>query len=114
MRGREKKKLNRARQVLFYEKGRVYRAYFASGKMNYEELAYLHFPKRQMRQNFCQSESYFIGKDGFYAKEPGFNVTMGEIKRYNNGFSLLGEARVKLAYWAFIWTRRYHKYVLKR
>lgn len=42
------------------------------------------------------------------------NVTMGEIKRYNNGVSLLGEARVKLAYWAFIWTRRYHKYVLKR
>ena len=70
LRGREKKKLNSSRQVLFYEKGRVYRAYFASGKMNYEELAYLHFSKRQMRQNFCQSESYFIGKDGFYAKEP--------------------------------------------
>ncbi|WP_270448713.1 DUF6625 family protein [Lactobacillus delbrueckii] len=113
LRGREKKKLNSARQVFFYEKGRVYRAYFAGGKMNYEELAYLHFPKRQMRQNFYQSNSYFIGKDGFYAKEPGFNVTMGEIKRYN-GFSLLGEARVKLAYWTFIWTRRYRKYVLKR
>lgn len=41
------------------------------------------------------------------------NVTMGEIKRYN-GFSLLGEARVMLAYWTFIWSRRYRKYVLKR
>lgn len=109
---REKKKLNNARQLFFYEKGRVYRAYFAGGAMNYEELAYLHFPKRQMRQNFYQTDSYFIGKDGFYVKEPGFNVTMGEIKRYN-GFSLAGEARVKLAYWTFIWSRRYRKYVLK-
>lgn len=110
---KDRRSLNHSRQTFFYERGRIYRAYYEDGRIKYEELAYLHFPKRAMSRHFYQSDSYFIGKDGFYAKEPGFNVTMGEIKRYN-GFSLPGELRVMLAHWHFKWRRRWRKYLLGR
>lgn len=71
-------------QVFYWEKGKIYRAFWDKGSLHKEEYIYIHFKKRP---NFTvdfdaeDADSFYITNQGFFPKTK--EVTLEDIKRYN-------------------------------
>lgn len=113
---KEKINFNYKKQVFFWEQGKIYRAAFKDGSIIYDEFNYLHFQKRNPKKHFnnvSEVNSFFITKSGFYLKEPGFNVKLEDIEKYN-GFNIKDEFFKRIEYHLFILKRRINKYLMKK
>lgn len=114
--GRKEKKRFYRNQLYFWEDGRIYRAMYDPKKdtMILDEFNYIHFRQRKLKAQFDSFENvraFYITKYGFFLKEPGCQITMAEIKKYND-FSLLREIKKMWDHFYYIQKRRFYKYIL--
>ncbi|MTB65140.1 hypothetical protein GGG87_09050 [Streptococcus sp. zg-86] len=116
----EMKSLNYNLQVFFWEKGKVYRAYWNEElfTVEYDQFNYLHFQKRNLSLSFLEGkieklDSFYICRDGFQPKKVGFNVTLDEIRSLN-GHNRFKDLQKRWEYKLFMWKRRFSKYLLKK
>ncbi len=79
---------NYSKQVFYWEKGHLYRAYMEDDTLRTEEFIYIHFQKKQLA-DFCQTlpDSVYIGRKGFFPKTGA--VTPADMDRYNPADSKL-------------------------
>lgn len=113
---KEKNAFNYTYQVFFWENGKIYRAFLKDEKIIYDEFNYLHFQKRNLKKKFKdinKLDSFYITKTGFYEKKLGFNVTLEDIKKYND-YDRKAEIKKRIEYYRFIWIRRLNKYLRKK
>jgi hypothetical protein len=88
------------RQVFFWEKGRIFRAYHEKGQIFQEEYIYIHFQKRGFDQygfDKNTAEAFFITPDGFFEKQPGV-IHMSDFKKYNRYLGFWYESFVMQRY----------------
>lgn len=75
---------NYKRQIFYWEKGKVYRAYYIKHKLFLEEYAYIHFkcrPNFEVNFNVDEVDSFYITPLGFILKDK--DVTEGDVDKYN-------------------------------
>lgn len=80
----DKKPINYAHQIFYFERGKTYRAYFVTGTLQVEEYIYIHFKKRpnyEVPFAPCDAEAFYITNQGFVKKSG--KVTLELIKKLN-------------------------------
>ena len=101
----EKKPQNYKYQIFYWDKGRIYRAYFLKGNIYDEEYIYIHFRKRP---NFTVEfdvdtvDSFYITNQGFIPKTGEVNKEI--IKKLNKYHGALYEGLEKFSFW---WKRKW-------
>lgn len=75
---------NYKRQIFYWEKGKVYRAYYIKHQLFIEEYAYIHFkcrPNFNVDFNIDEVDSFYVTPIGFVPKDG--DVTEENIDKYN-------------------------------
>ena len=114
--GRISESHNEKLQLFYYQNGKVYRAVSNGTEVINQEFVYIHFQKRKL--NF-ESEiksipnRFLVTPYGFKAISEYQEINKSLIKKYNN-FDLINELRFRIRFYAYLWKRRWNKYVLNR
>lgn len=61
-------KVNPQNQAFYWEKGNLYRVILYKGKILYQNIAYIHMQKREIKETEISAESFWITPDGYYNK----------------------------------------------
>ena len=75
---------NYRNQIFYWEKGKVYRAYWMNNKMNIEEFMYIHFKKRpdfNVGIDVLNSDAFYICPTGFVVKNG--DILLKTIRKLN-------------------------------
>lgn len=81
---KSKRNINYENQLFYYEDGHVYQSYELEDNIYSIEYAYIHLQKRKkLKKSSNLNNSFYITNKGFFNKDYA-DVTLDDIKRYNN------------------------------